>query len=468
VTASFQLKSGVLWSDNQQVTADDSRFSFEVAAYFDTPTSKFVIDRTLAYEVVDTLTTRWTGLPGWRDRDFARRFWAPLPRHLFDAVPPSELKNNAEANERPIGWGPFVIQEWKKGERLTMVRNPNYFRASEGLPKVDRVIFRFGLTPEQIIEEMAARRCHIGLESAGFTGLVAQIREQEAAGALEAQFVNDLAFEHLDFGIQSASGYQRVAGEAVFQEARVRQGIAHCLNRQAMIDQLLSGIGSPPASYVPANHPLLATTGLTPYPFDPARGQRLLTEAGWRDSDGDGIRDAGGKPLTVDYASGPESSGFRVLLAQLIQSQLRECGVQVRLKWYTPQELYAVWPSGPLFGRRFDLGGFPWRAGFEPPCELYLSSNIPDDLAVAGANNIGYSNPEFDAACQRALRTLKPDERREAHAAAQVIFMRDLPSIPLFFRFRVGLVRPSVGGYQLDSTARSDLWSIEQIAVPGP
>jgi peptide/nickel transport system substrate-binding protein len=467
VSATFRLKAGVLWSDNQQVDAADSRFSFEAASYFDTKASQFVTDRTLAYEVVDTFTVRWTGLPGWRDRDFARRFWSPLPRHLFDGVSPSELNGNAEANERPIGWGPFVIQAWEKGERLTMARNPNYFRAAEGLPRVDRVVFRFGLSPEQIIEEVKARRCDIGSDEAGFTALAAQLRAGEAAGLLAPQFVPDLSFEHLDFGIQPAEGYERVAGTEVFQDGRVRQGLAHCIDRAALINQLLSGVGEAPASYVQPNHPLLARSGLVRYDFDPAKGQRLLSEAGWAPG-GDGVRVRDGKRLSLEYVSGPEGSAFRTLLAQLLQGQLKACGVELRIKWYPPQVLVEVWPGGPLFGRRFDLASFPWRAGSEPPCELYLSTDIPNDSVIGGVNNTGFANPEFDAACLRARQSFDAAESRAAHAEAQAIFSRDLPSLPLFFRFRAGLARPEVSGYQLDTTARSDLWNIEQIGVSGP
>lgn len=469
VSADFHLQPGVLWSDNQPLTADDSRFSFEAAAFYDTPASKFVTDRTLAYEVVDRLTTRWTGLPGWRDPQAAQRFWSPLPRHLFDGVSPSELKTNADANDRPLGWGPFQLQDWQKGDRLTLVRNPNYFRAGAGLPKVDRVIFRFGLTPDQILDEMKAGRCDIGPAAVGWTGWVEQLRADP--DHLAPQFAPEAAFEHLDFGIQPAPDYRRAAGEDFFQDARARQALADCLDRQALIDQLLSGIGAPPASYVPAGHPLYAAGQVTEYPFDAARGRKLLADLGWTDSDGDGVRDRAGKPLSLDYVSGPEGSAFRAQLAQALQAQLRaNCGVDLRLKWAAVddpgQGLYAPWPGGPVFGRRFDLASFPWRAGQEPPCELYLSSAIPDDLNPAGANDLGYSNPEFDVACRRALAAYDPAERAAAHAAAQAIFTRDLPSLPLFFRFVAGVARPGVTGYRLDPSARSDLWNIEMIGRP--
>ncbi|MBP7694635.1 MAG: hypothetical protein KA764_22120, partial [Anaerolineales bacterium] len=80
----------------------------------------------------------------------------------------------------------------------------------------------------------------------------------------------------------------------------------------------------------------------------------------------------------------------------------------------------------------------------------------------------GYSSPEFDAACQRAQTAFDPAERRAAHQQAQAIFTRDLPVVPLFFRFAASVARPGVAGYRLDPSARSDLWNLEIIGRSEP
>ncbi|MGH2522142.1 MAG: ABC transporter substrate-binding protein, partial [Anaerolineales bacterium] len=454
VSAEFVLQPDLLWSDGHVLTAADSLFSFEIASSPDTPVSKYVVERTARYEVIDELATRWTGLPGWLDPNFVLRFWTPLPRHLFGAHSAAQLLTNRDVAERPLGWGPFMVgpQGWAKGEHLTLVRNPNYFRAGEGLPRVDQLTFRFGLSAEQIVAEMLAGRCDIGAEQADFSGQMEALLRAQQAGTLTPQFVPDTSFEHLDFGIQPAEGYTRSAGNDLFNDARVRQAIAYCLDRQALVDQLLHGQSETPAVYLPSTHPLYAADAVTVYPFDPARGQALLEEAGWADRDGDGLREAGagGRKLSVEYASGPSGSAFREALMQVVQAQLRDhCGVEVRPKLYALEELYAPWPSGVLFGRKFDLGQFPWRTGIEPPCELYLTEAIPSDQNPGGANNTGYSNPAFDQACLAAKSALAQDVRQARHAEAQAIFTQDLPSLPLFQRLKIGVARPGVSGYRL-------------------
>ena len=471
VVATFTLKPGVRWSDGQPVTADDSLFSFEVASTPDTPGSRFVIDRTTRYEALDELTTRWTGLPGWLDPHFFLRFWTPLPRHWYGPLSAGELLDQPISTERPLSWGPFMVGEWAKGDHLTLIRNPYYFRAAEGLPRVDRVTFRFGLEAQAVVGELLAGRCDIGSASVDYSAHIPRLLEAKDADALAPQFVSGTSFEHLDFGIQPSEVYTRPAGNTLFQDVRVRRAVAYCLDRQSIADQLLNGLAEVPPAYLSTAHPFYAADRVTLYPFDPAQGRALLEEAGWVDRDGDGVREAsgGGNRLSVAYASGPESSLFRKTLAILIQSQLlAQCGIEVQPQFYPQDELYNIWPDGVLFGRRFDLGEFPWRTGIEPPCELYVTEAIPSDLNPGGANNTGYSNPAFDQACQAAQSALDEATRRARHAEAQAVFTQDLPSLPLFLRIKAGVALPRVSGYQVDPTASSDLWNIEKIGLPGP
>ena len=166
----------------------------------------------------------------------------------------------------------------------------------------------------------------------------------------------------------------------------------------------------------------------------------------------------------VTLLSGPPENAFRQALLERIQGQWREnCGIVAEIKSLPPEELYAPWPAGPIFGRRFDVAVFPWLTGAQPPCDLYLTRSLADDASPGGANDTGYSNPEFDAACQAGLAALDEPTRRARHAEAQAIFTQDLPSLPLFFRIRVGAAVPGVRGYWVDSTAHSDLWNIEAI-----
>jgi peptide/nickel transport system substrate-binding protein len=482
--AEFSLRADVRWSDSQPLTADDSLFSFEIASsavpgQTTGAGNKYVVNRTASYLALDPDKTRWTGLPGWVDNNFFLRFWTPLPRHLYGSDSAEQLRALPEANDRPLGWGPFMFGEdasgsgWVKGDHLTLVRNPNYFRAAEGLPRVDKIIFRFGLEAATILDEMKAGRCDLAGDDVDWSGQVPQLLAARKSQALVPSFVADNVFEHLDFGIQPAGDYKRPAGNDLFQDARLRQAVAYCLDRKALIDQLLNGLSEVPASYVPAAHPDFAGIELAAYPFDPPLGKALLGDVGWIDSNGDGVRAQSGsqgrRRLSVQLVSAPADDPFRQALLQFVQTQLMtNCGIEVKPDLHSADELYAQWPDGLLFGRHFDLGAFPWRTGSEPPCELYLTDAIPGDQNPGGANDTGYSSQAFDTACQVARRALDKATRHESQIAAQVVFMQDLPSLPLFFRPKIAVAVPRVSGVQLDSTAGSILWNVESLALEAP
>lgn len=474
VAAAFTLKSNLRWSDGAPLTADDSIFSYNIALSSTQP-SRYVLDRTARYELADARSTRWVGLPGWLDTQFFRRFWAPLPRHLYGTQTAAEIAADEQANAQPIGWGAFMVSPggWVKGDSLTLVPNPHYFRIPEGLPRLDAVLFRFGLSPEQIVADLEAGQCDIGLDDTNlgniFTPQLANILATQEAGQLNVQFVTGLTFEHLDFGIVPAETYERPTGNTLFADVTLRHAVAHCLDRQKLIDELLFGLSEVPTVYIPAAHPFFGGEALARYPFDPAQGQALLEAAGWVDADGDGIRQKGQQDLRLTYASGPPEDAFRQALATFIQQQLtNNCGIGIEPVFYDPSTLYDLWPKGVLFGRNFDLGAFPWRTGIEPPCDLYLTEAIPSNENPGGANNLGYSNPQFDQACAAALIALDPAQQREQHIAAQLVFAQDLPSLPLFFRFKIGLAALRVEGYQPDPTTGSDLWNIETLTLKRP
>jgi peptide/nickel transport system substrate-binding protein len=191
------------------------------------------------------------------------------------------------------------------------------------------------------------------------------------------------------------------------------------------------------------------------YPFNPIQGRQLLAERGWSDTNGNGVVDKDGQPLTLSLAGGEAHAP----LMAAIQGQLRaNCGIAVEPRLLTRGELEGDWPDGVIFGRRFDLAVFAWRIGLAPACELFTTGQIASPDNPAGANDTGYSSPEFDAACRSSVQA-------DGQGAAQRVFARDLPMLPLFFQPQQAAARPGIQGYTLDPGAPSELWNIEEIQL---
>ncbi|MEZ4593273.1 MAG: peptide ABC transporter substrate-binding protein [Chloroflexota bacterium] len=457
----FTLKARV-WSDGVPVTAQDSVYSYNLVAEPATPQSKFVINRTASYQTTGNLTTRWIGIPGFYDATYFTNFWQPLPEHLWRSYTAAELLDAEASSRLPVGDGPFAIQEWVPGEQIRLV--PNEFYYQEGLPYLDSITYKFIPDTNRLIAQLLNGECDIGTQDALGTDHSPFLLEAESNGLLIPYFQTGTVWEHIDFGINSEPGYAASRPDW-YEDVRVRQAITLCTDRQGMVDEIMFGRSEVIHSYIPSNHPLYAS-GLTEWAYDVNAANRLLDEAGFVDSNGDGIREdpVTGRPFTPTLITTLENE-MRKQLTQQFKENLLACGIDVQLDYLLSSELYAAGPEGPLFGRRFDMSEFAWGTGVQPPCEFYLSSEIPTaENDWAGQNNTGFVNSAFDAACLQARGNLPGTEAYLAgHAEAQRIFSEQLPVLPLFLRLKVAAARPDVLNFGVDPTQNSELYNLYEL-----
>jgi len=471
----FHLLPGLMWGDGTPLTAADSVYGFSLYMDPDTPNpSRYTGERTTSYEAVDDTTAVWTGLPGYRDSVYFTNFWQPLPEHLWGGTPAADLVSAEMSSRLPMGWGAFNITEWVAGDHITLVENPYYFRAAEGLPYIDTMVFRFiGEDANVAIAALLAGECDILTQDLTLDQQGELLNQLDAAGQIVPYFVTGTAFEHLDFGINSNPDYAAQRPD-FFEDLRMRQAIGMCVDRQSVIDELLFGRSRAMASYIPEEHPLF-NPDLTILPFDPEGGMAMLEELGWIDTNGDGIREcsgceiaADGTPLAFTWMS--TTAPLRVSYMQIYQAGLATCGIDVELNNMPASEYFADGPEGPLGGRHFDLASFTWLTGVEPACNLYQSAQIPtEENGWAGQNYIGYTNADFDAACAAAIQSLPgTPEYTENHLLAQALFNQDLPSLPLYIRLKIAATRPEVTGFLMDPTANSEMFNIESFGFATP
>ena len=161
MVATFTLLENLMWSDGESLTSADSIYSYQLASDANTPVSKYVIDRTATYEAADDLTIQWWGLPGYIDPDYYTNFWMPLPQHAWAETSATDLQNLEASSHLPVGWGPYIIDEWKAGEYIHLVKNLNYFLASSGLPKFDELTFFFQPDADSAITSLINGNCDV-------------------------------------------------------------------------------------------------------------------------------------------------------------------------------------------------------------------------------------------------------------------------------------------------------------------
>ncbi|MEE4195694.1 MAG: ABC transporter substrate-binding protein, partial [Anaerolineae bacterium] len=409
MSVQFELQDGLTWSDGVPLTSADSEFSFSIGQLKGLPVSSMVYDRTIEYAVTSDTGLRWTGIPGYFPRDVSTLFAIPQPAHLLKGMDVSQLL----AQELPLGWGAYVLTEWVHGDHITLVRNEHYHRSDEGLPAFDRLVFRFPSdVSADFLSALLVGECDVVDRTAGLAEVVQSVRIAEIEGKVNLHVDQGPDWTQLVFGINPASyddGYNFYQDERVnyFNDPLTRKGIAACLDRNEYIRRFFIDLVTIPESYLVPDHPLFLQ-GQTPVTYDPEQGKAWLEAAGWRDFGGetrvsygvDGVMD--GTPLIIDLSM--VQAADRELSDDLLSyfsAKLRACGLGVNPLSLEPIDLYAPGPDGRIFGRNFDLAQITWLAGNEPPCSLYMTDQIPNAQNFwIGANVGGYSNPEFDQACQ--------------------------------------------------------------------
>ena len=236
----FRMLPGMTWSDGEPLTAADSVYAYQVAADPSTPVSKVLVNSTQSYEAADDTTVQWWGKPGFVDPTYFTNFWAPLPEHIWSEIPIEDLAGSNEAGRAPLGWGAFVIQEWVAGDHITLVKNLNYFRASQGLPRIDLLTFRFITDPAVAISDLLAGSCDLLDPSIHLDGQVQLLRSMQTQGQLQAYFTTVPVMEQLAIGIRPADYDNGVNAQydrpEFFSDVRVRRALAMCLDRQQVVE----------------------------------------------------------------------------------------------------------------------------------------------------------------------------------------------------------------------------------------
>lgn len=459
----LHLRKNVRWHDGVPFTADDVVFTFRAMAgkNVDDPAWKGVADRIAHVRKLD----RWTVLIEWKKPyapGLADLILYILPRHLYETDKGDLNLNDNPWNFKPIGTGPYEFESWQRGQSITLKANPHYFK---GRPHLDRLVFR--ILPDSQSQYAAFLTGHLDLARLS-PGLLAKART-------DPSFVGHAhLFEYMSREFFYMA-WNENGSNPFFRDRRVRLAMTLALDRKGVVEHLLHGHG------VLCSGPFFpggwaADPAIAPVPFDPARARRLLRQAGWRDSDGDGWLDREGRRFEFTCLYPEEADAFRRFLA-LFQQDLKQVGVKMDLaplEWNTFLQRTSQ--------HRFEAYLSGYTMGDDPnPYAMYDSREaaILPDGSAAGANDVSYSNPQMDALLKAQLVEMNRRRRQKLLWKIHDIIARDQPQSFLFIPTtlaavdkRIQDVEPSSAGYGLFSWYPSALrWWVParlQEAAPRP
>ena len=330
----------------------------------------------------------------------------PVPKHILGDVPPSQLAAHP-FGRNPVGNGLFRFGDWRPGQQITLAANE---QAPEGRPALDRIVMRFIPDMNARITELLAGQGDL-LEK-----LPADQRERVATGG--------------NVEVHSAAKVRPAwiawnTRQAPLDDVRVRRALLMGIDRKGLVRGLFGESGEVAESPIPARlkeH----NPNVRPIPYNPAQAAQLLEAAGWRDTNGDGIREKNGRPLRieVDYNTSDQT---RADMLVAMQAGLRKIGVDLVPKPYESTTWVQRLRSGEFQGSFWGWGWGPGVVG--PNAEAVFHSRS----AKPGSPNFaGYRNPRVDALIDSALVTFDPATSKRLWAEFEQAVVDDAVYAPIF------------------------------------
>ena len=418
-TITFHLKPNLKWADGQPLTSEDVLFTWKTVTD-DKTRSPYGADYKLVKraEAPDSNTFKVTYAQPYAP---ALDSWSGLhilPKHLLK----DQDINNTPFSRNPVGSHYYQLDQWKKGESLSLKRNPN---ATQGQAKIDHLVSR--IIPDraaQFLELMADNIDSMSLNSIQHARIFPSRPDLTAKIAQYKELGN--SYTYLGFNLKRKP----------FDDLRVRQAINYAIDKQEIIDGVLLGLGLPVASpYKPGTR--WSNPKLQPYPYDPHKAIALLKEAGFEDHDHDGILDRDGQPLSFEILTNQNKE--REMSAVLVQRRLKEIGIDVKIRVVE----WATFISRFIKTGDFNVVLLGWGLGLEPDqFNIWHSSQ----QAPGQFNFIGYNNPKVDKLLEAGRLELNPDKRMKIYHDFSEILLEDSPVVYLFAGYGLPAIHKRVKG----------------------
>lgn len=412
----FKIRQDIRWFDGQPLTADDVEFTYQLMIDPATPTAY-----SANFKLVKAF--RKTGKYSFEveyDRPFAKALitWAMdiLPKHALEG----EDLLNTKYSRQPLGAGPYTLQSWDAGSQLVLVANQDFF---EGKPYIDRIIYR-------VIPDLSTQFLELksgSIDTMGLTPL--QYLYQTSGPGWDGSFSK---FQYLSNGYTFLGFNFR---HPFFQDVRVRKAIDCAIDREEIVKGVLYGLGAA------ANGPYKPGTwqyneSIKPRAYDPEKAQRLLAEAGWSDTDGDGVLDKDGKPFAFSIITN-QGNTQRIKTGVIIQQRLKDVGILVELRTVE----WAAFLKEFVFKGRFDAIILAWNILQDPDIfNVWHSSKAMD----GGLNFIKYINPQFDALLEQGRGLVLKEQRKPIYDKVQQILYDDVPYCFLYVPKALPIVQARV------------------------
>ena len=429
----WKLRPGVKWHDGKPHTSADVKFTVDAINKGDwKPESTDGFDRIASVDTPDSLTAvvHYKEIYAPYQMQFFR---GTLPKHVLDG---RDIDKANDYNRSPLGTGPYRLAEWKTGEYALLEAVPNYWRGAE-YPKIKKILFRFIANTSTRINQLRAGEIHV-------VALIPwdKVRELKDVPTIRLNRVLGNGYEHVTLNEQKFPP---------FTDVRVRRALAHAVDRETIVKTILEDevtiVNGPiqPLSWAyESNVPM--------YNHDPAKAKSLLDDAGWKVGAA-GVREKNGVPLSFTVIT---QAGFAIRenVSQAIQKQLKDVGVDMKVKLMDGTSISGVWFSG-----NFEAMLHWWQMGADPEMTLFFAS---DRVPPAGRNINYYRDADLTKLLYASDRTVDQAKRRDLLRQVQQRVADQAVEIPLYNTSKIDAVPASLRNFKGNPTNAGPFWNVHE------
>ncbi|WP_151735957.1 peptide-binding protein ['Paenibacillus yunnanensis' Narsing Rao et al. 2020] len=416
LTYTVKLKNNIKWTDGEAITADDVVYTIQTAINPETGSPLISqYDKVQTVEKVDDQTVKFTLKQVYAPFLYSL-YQAIVPEHVLKDVAPAEIAKSGFGTDpaKTVTSGPWKWTEWKQGEGQTLDADPNYW--GEVKPHIAQIVYK--IYADQNTEVQALLKGDVDFVSA------IPVTQVEAVKANDSISVIDKPgplYEYLGFNFDPKN-FEGNFG--LFEGQKTRQAIAHALNRQGMVDNILKGVGAL------MNAPFLPDTWADPgeaavnYDYNVETAKKLLAEDGWvAGTDNILAKDGHRFSFELQYNAG---NSRREQVAAVIQQNLKEVGIEV-----TPKAIdFAAWIENNVNPGKYQAILLSWSLNNpDPDAEsIYSSKYFPP----AGQNTGWYKNEKLDQLWIDGYSTVNQEERKAVYKELGKEISTDLPYIFMY------------------------------------
>jgi peptide/nickel transport system substrate-binding protein len=427
----WTLRPNITWHDGTPHTSADVKFTVEAInspAY--NPESTDGFDRITSVDTPDPLTAvlHYDQVYAPYQLQFMR---GTLPQHVLEG---RDIDTANDYNRAPLGTGPYRVAEWKTGEFIRLEAVPNYWQG--GQPHVKTLLFKFIPNTNTRINQLKS----------GEVDMVVMFpwdkhREVAAIPGVRVQRTDGNGYEHVTMNQRAFPA---------FADVRVRQALTHAVDRALITTTILEGLA--PITHGPVQPVSWAhNPQIRHYAFDPARARALLDEAGWKDANGDGVREKDGQRFAFTLIT---QAGFAVRenVAQVLQRQFKDVGVEAAVQLHDGTSISKLWFEG-----KFHAMLHWWQLPADPELTLFFAK---DRMPPRGRNINYVSDDALTALVYAADRSVSQAERKKVLGEAQARIAELAIEIPLYGVSKLDAVPARLKGFTGNPTNTGPFWNV--------